>query len=1160
MKRCVMIPAVSRLCTALAIALIGVAGFAQDYRAKVQGSVTDPSGAAIAGATVTLKNTETGLAVTRTTEESGRYVFDFVAPGTYSVTAEMTGFGTSVRESLTVVTRGDHTADFQLQVGNTAESINVSDSTPQVQFNTTTLSKTIDGKMLSELPVLARNPFSLAMLDPAVVNKYTSERNPFFQLSTTGVDVGGQTSGRNDVMIDGVPIGVGSRGSYAPPMDAVQEFTVQQNSVDAEFGHSAGGIMSLSMKAGTNEFHGTAYYFGRNPALNAVSNSVNHTPNFVRNHVWGGTVGGPIKKNKLFNFFAYEQWKNKDPKSRLMTLPTALERTGDYSQSRNRAGGLRTIYDPFSTVLDPSTGIASRTPFAGNHIAPNRIDPTSARFLQDIWEPNNAGDDLAGTNNYKIGYPWDLNYWNLSNRTDWNISDKWRMYARFSKIRTRLDNPNYANSPATPSDNGGVMDALNGAADVVYTMSARTVLNFRMGVVYSEDDYNSEWAKISESDLAKYWPSNPWYQPYLRDMPALYYPNLTIGNAAFGKSGMWMFHPRKWNYQGSVAMDRGRHYMKVGASYRHQYETSQLPSFGNFPFTAAPTASTYLSPNTAVNGDAWATFLLGALENTATANTTKATYNAPRSTKMDQYGFFFQDDFKISRRVTLNLGLRYEYETAPSERQNQLSRYVDLNNPIPEMQATPPVIPSEVSAISNIPYQYNGAWVYADDSHPGMYNPPRNLFLPRAGIAVRLNDRTALRAGYARYAIPLQAVFGYAWALPSNDGFSAATDALPSLQGRPQSVLSDPFPANANPLILPLGKSLGRYTNLGSAATWIPQSFPAPVNDRFHISIERQVGNLFKFDGTYFANLGHNLPPEGQGGNSGFGQALNMTDPELKYQYKTALDQPVANPFYQYLTPDKFPGQLRNQRTVSIATLLKLYPQYGNLTQAMMGGIENRYQAIQLRAQRSFSQGYSFLVGYNYNREKTGAFFNELDQYNQVLTMIPGSNPRHRLSMAGTVELPFGKGRRFLSDAHPIVNAALGGWSSSSIFQLNSGAFVRFTGQMIVDGDPILENPTRDRWFNTAAFRVPLANTLRTNPYQYEGLTGPGYWNLDTTLSKRFPIRERINLEVRLEAYNLTNSFMASMPSVDINSALFGRSTNQANRGREFQYTMRLHF
>jgi hypothetical protein len=277
-----------------------------------------------------------------------------------------------------------------LKVGDVSQTVTVSDSAVELQFNTTTLARTIDSAMLKELPVLARNPFTLALLDPAVVNRYSdvSKRNPFYQLSTTGVDVGGQTSGRNEVQIDGSPIGVGSRGSYAPPMDAVQEFTVQQNSIDAESGFSAGGVLNVGMKAGTNEYHGSLYYFGRNPYFNAVSNVFTRAPNVVRNHVGGGTMGGPILKNKLFTFFTYERWRNRQPYTKVMTLPTDLEREGDFSRTLNRAGALRPIFDPMTTVTNAATNTATRTPFAGNLIPASRIDLTSRLFLNDIWKPS----------------------------------------------------------------------------------------------------------------------------------------------------------------------------------------------------------------------------------------------------------------------------------------------------------------------------------------------------------------------------------------------------------------------------------------------------------------------------------------------------------------------------------------------------------------------------------------------------------------------------------------------------------------------------------------------------------------------------------------------------------------------------------------------------
>jgi hypothetical protein len=1129
---------------------------AQDYRARLQGVITDPTQAAVTGAKVTLRNAQTGVENVKITGSDGRYLFDYVAPGTYTITTEAAGFHRWVGENISVLTRGDVSVDIALQLGDVSQSVNVSEQAVTLEFNTTTLSQTIDGKMLAELPVLARNPFTLALLDPAVVNRYSTieKRNPFYQLSSNGVDVGGQTSGRNDLLLDGVPIGVGSRGSYAPPMDAVQEFTVQQNSVDAEFGHSAGGILSVSMKSGTNEFHGSAYYFGRNPALNAVSNSVTRSPNLVRNHIWGGTLGNPIRKNKIFNFFSFEQWRNQEPRTKILTLPTDLERTGDFSQSLNRAGGLRTIFDPYSTQFNASTGAVTRTPFAGNVIPATRIDPTSRLFMPDIWKPNGRGDDQTGVNNYKITYTWFLDYWNLSDRVDWNITDKWKMYARYSVIRTRLDNSNYANSPAVTSDNGGLMDALNSAADAVYTMNPSTVLNFRFGVVYSEDDYYSKWAELGEQGLAKYWPNNPWYKPYLAELPAVYYPNINVAGSAFGRNTFWLFHPRKYNFQGSLAKDKGRHYMKTGVSYRHAYETAQLPGLGTFPFNAALTADTFIAPNTGLRGDGWATFLLGALD-----NSTQALYNGPLSPTIKQYGFFFQDDFKLNRRVTLNLGLRYEFESAPVDAKDRLSRFLDLTQPIPEMKDTPPAIPAQAASLNNVPYVFNGAWIFVDDNHRALYNAPNYLFLPRAGIAIRANDQTAVRIGYARYAVPVASIFGYAWRIPATGGFNASTNAAPVLEGVPQARLSDPFPSG-NPLILPLGRRLGRYTNLGSAARWATQDLRAPINDRFNFSVERELVQQIRFDFTYFVNLGRNFPPEGQGGNDGFGRRLNFMDPRLGYQHKALLSQRVNNPFFQYLTPDKFPGSLRNLSTVTLGSLLVPYPHYGELAESFMEGVSNRYQALQFRMQRRSARGYTFVWGYNYNREQTKAFFNIDDEYDRKLTFQPNASPRHRMSLGATAELPFGRGRRLGANWNSFLQGAFGGWSLSSIYLWNSGQFLRF-GQLDTDGgSPSISNPTRDRWFDTSKFRQATPFTPRTNPWQYDGLTGPGFWQWDATISKHYAITESLRLEFRFEAYNVTNSFMLANPNLTVTSSLFGRVVNQANQGREMQYTMRLHF
>jgi hypothetical protein len=576
----------------------------------------------------------------------------------------------------------------------------------------------------------------------------------------------------------------------------------------------------------------------------------------------------------------------------------------------------------------------------------------------------------------------------------------------------------------------------------------------------------------------------------------------------------------------------------------------------NFSFPAALTADTFISPNTALRGDEWATFLLGALDGNSNAETWPF-----QRLGVNFWAGFIHDDIKLTKRITLNLGLRYEYETAPEDlKEPQLSRYLDLSQPVPEMQTNPPQLPPEVTAIRTKAPTYNGAWLFTDSSNRGTFNTDKTIFMPRVGIAIRVNDKTALRVGYARYVVP-PLIVGNTLSRLSMPYYSSRTVVAPLLEGKPQARLSDPFPAT-NPLILPKGNSLGRYTNLGDAATWYTPDLKTGVNDRINFSLQRELPNGMNIDVTFFMNLGHDLP---------YSKLTNQRDPQLDYTYKAALSKEVPNPFYQYLTPEKFPGALRNQRTVSIGSLLGPYPQYGRLEQSNIAGFLNRYYALQMRLERRFSAGYTFVMAYNYNREYNSEIFSEDDRYVDKFTMLPGQWPRHRLTTAGTYEFPFGQGRRFLANAHPVANGILGGWSTSWLFMYNSGEYLRFGppnnlpsgGQLKTDGsNPKLDNPTTERWFDTSNLKQADPFTPRTNPWQYPGLTGPRYWNIDMTVAKHFPIHEDYRLEFKFEAYNLTNSFVPSNPILNVLNPLFGKSTGQAqaSRGREMQYTLRLYF
>src|SRR5215831_18221882 len=845
----------------LSLFLLACALIAQDYRARIQGIVIDSTGATVSGARVAIRNISTGISAARETGQNGAYLFDNVEPGLYIVSAEMPGFARQQQENVLVQTRADVTVNFTLKPGGLVETVNVTASAVELQFNTTTRELTVDRKMLMDLPVKARNPFTLALLDPAVVSRYTAEKNPFFMWSSSQMDVGGSTSTKNDLILDGAPIQIGPKGSYSPPMDAVQEFSVQQNSVDAEFGHSAGGTMSVSMKSGTNDIHGTAYYFGRNPALNAVVNPITRTPNFVRNHIWGGTVGGPIRKNRLFTFFTYEGWRTKEPKDALRTMPTDLERTGDFSRSLTKAGGLRTIYDPTTTVLNVATNTATRQPFAGNIIPASRIDPTAKRIMADLWGPNNPGDDLSGSNNFKASYPWPMKDANFSDRTDWNISDKLKVFGRYSQFRTTLDQGNYTpnNSRAMPNDNGGIMNSRNVAGDAVYTMSARTVLNFRASYDMLEDDYSAPEYAVGEKGLAAFWPNNPWYTPYVKDMPLIYYPNIVINgqtSSSYGKGSYWFQHPHHYSFSGKISQQRGSHYLKAGAEYRYHVGIGIFPNLMNFNFYPDSTANTYLSPDTSLSGDAHASFLLGVLDQRSAAR------GYPFQTmRMPFIGAFIHDDWKITRRLTLNLGVRHEWESGPYDDNDIFSRYLDLSAPNQAIQKSPPVIPADLLALSTP--KFNGAWVFTDDKNRKTFVTQRGIFLPRIGMAFRVNDKTAVNVGFARYVVPV--VVGQGTTSANTlaacqwcPGFNQTSTPLPFVEGRPRAYLANPFPAD-NPLQMPVGKTLGAYNNVGNSANWADQNYRAQTNDRVNFTIMREIPGQFKLDATWFLNYGRHV-------------------------------------------------------------------------------------------------------------------------------------------------------------------------------------------------------------------------------------------------------------------------------------------------------------
>lgn len=1135
--------------TAIAVIVMASTSFAQTYRGRVQGVVVDESKAVVAGAQVTLTNVATGLKLVHKTSDTGLYVFDAIDPGTYTVSIEASGFTKYVLENVIVQSGADVTAGATLKTGSVSTSVTVSETPVAVDFNTSNKELTIDTKMAAETPRLDRNPFKLTLLEPSAINT-RGEMQPYHSWSMNSVDLGGGTNLANDLEVDGSPIGLGHKGSYPPNTDAVQEVIVSGNSVDSEVGHSAGGLISITTKSGSNEFHGAGFYVGRYPWLSAEADRTRNSLNAQRQNMFGGTLGNPIIKNKLFTFSSLEYWKVSYPNSYVNTVPTALEQTGDFSQSYNIDGGLRTIYDPWTTKLDPVTGAVSVQPFSGNKIPSSRFDPLNASLMKQFWAPNNPGDNITGVNNYKKGFIERYNYYNFSERVDYNISERWRIWGRISRYYTDdlAGNPTPLATTSLYVPTGSQRGAWQGAGDASWTVSPRTVVNFHGDWHDVIDAYVS--TPLGSEGWGGIWPNSDWYKPYTSadtGVP-LYFPHLNVGGAGYGGGGFyWDQRPKGESFSAKISQQRGSHYLKAGMEYRRSYGLSYVSSTTNFNFNTALTAETFNNPDTKHNGDPWATFLLGALDGSS-----QMIGGPAPDPHLWFMGFFVQDDWHVSRRVTLNLGFRDEYETAWYDPAHNFSKGLNLFEAIPEMVNNPPKVPAEVSAIvGNNFWKYNGQWHWTSGSSPGMWNPPVYVPQPRAGIAFRIDDKTSLRAGYARYTVPTEfSLSGFpgfetvSFLEPPYFGVTSYQNTAPLLQGVPQQTFSNPFPPS-NPLLPILGKNAGGNVGRGQNGPllWYNQSLEKAHNDRFNVSFQRQLPGQMVVAATYFFNLGGQL----------YNRSLNNIDPQLQLKYQNALNQTVPNPFYHYLNQTIMPGPLYNQQTVSLGSLLVPYPQYSSLAEFGNCCAGERYHSVEIKAQKMFSHGYNFLFAYVYIHEKTQIYFNDQDTFSSHLTWQDSDQPRHRVTAASTYELPIGKGRTFLNNIPTAADWIIGGWKVVGALTYISGDFPRF-GNMTVTGDVCSGSQTPQHWFNTAAFSPIPENTyvLRTNPLQFGCLTGPKFFNLDATLSKAFRITEKVRTEFKMAAYNATNRLNRGDPDTNIYSSTFGQALYQGSPGGTF--------
>ncbi len=1149
------------------LTLVSVVLMAQEYRGRIQGTVTDTSQAVIPGATVTLHNINNGVSTVRTTSGAGTYLFDLVDPGSYSVTIEAPGFAKFIQENVPMGARGDITVDAMLKTGDVRDTVTVAAEASQVQLTTSKLETSVESKIAEGIPQLYRSPFVLATLDPSVLkNDGNSEYNPFNSWGPNNLSVGGGAAYSNDLQVDGSRVGISVKTGYVPTPDMVEEVTVSQNTVDAEFGHGSGSAISIVTKSGTNGFHGSAYYNGRYPWASAVSDRIFRTLNEDREQIYGGTFGNPILKNRLFNFVSYEGWKWDQAQSPYTaTLPTSLERQGNFSQSINGAGAMNVIYDPFTTVTSANGQTVTRTPFPGNAIPGSRIDPIAAKYMSALWQPNGAGQGYDHLWNYVTPSPVNYPYKNFADRVDYHVNDKLTLSFRAQIFRTPVSVSNPTGSPLFESSRGSERDGNTYSGTITYAVNARTVISgsadyhdFTDASRYAAQDPNFTFAAV--------FPNSNFYKALYAD-PTI--PKLDVRMSISGDGGRWLdMGPAGgyWNQLPSgngmnakIARQQGSHYLKAGFETLGTHAPSLLqlsnPGFG---FNGDITNSTYVNPNIAVAGNPYASFLLGAVVPIGASasgwdsNETSMPSLITPNVSSRFYGAYINDDWKISKNLTLNLGLRWEYEQPFNEAQNRLTAPLNLTTPIPELQGLQ--IPAAVQQFYSGQWNLNGAFQFTSSSHPGAWNSDSGTWSPRAGFAYRLSDKMSVRAAYGRYVTPwsmdenAQDQFG-----PPTTGYSNYTDAAPTVLGVPQMTLANPFPSTF-PVQASIGKTYGSYTGIGGDLSFFNPNRPHSFSNRVNISFQRQLPQNILAEATYFFNRTSQI--------NNVNYNINQVDPRIALQYGSATNANVANPFYNLAIPNAFPGPLWNQPTISVTQLARPYPQYGNLT--MIDGISGgtmKYSSLQLKATKSFSSGYTLLVAYNYHVQTNQTFYDGVANYLKQWTSEDSGTPRHRLVASGVWALPIGKGRTYMTAAPRLLDALVGGWNLAGVATWHSGDLLQFPG-MLVNGSPQISNPGPNAWFNTAVFSLLPAYTRATNPWFYSGIRGPQFFNLDGTLNKDFAITERIRFQLHMDAFNALNNMNWNDPNMTVGSSQFGKSTDiyAQDYGRRLQLGLRLTF
>ncbi len=1145
------------------VGLFAAVGSAQVFTGAISGVVKDRSGAVVPGAKLILTNTATSGEKQQTTKSAGTFAFPQLTPGNYRLEVEKQGFKRFVRSGLTIQVNQNIVISPVLEVGSVTQTVEVTAQTPLLQPATSSLGQVVGSQNIENLPLVGRNTLALVELTPGTqplgafggVPAQTNAYNQGF------FSVGGSQVLTNSTLIDGIPAdqALFNAPAFVPSPDDVQEFKVQTADLPAEFGRTGGAVVNIVTKSGTNQLHGTIYEYFRNSVLNAnnfFTNRAGKPIPFSNMNQFGVAGGGPVVlphiyngRNKTFWFFNYEGLRDREGQTLLTTVPTPTQLNGDFSQTFNSSGSLVTIYDPLTTRPDPANpGQYIRDAFLGNIIPPDRIDPVSAK-VRTYWPSPNTAGTASGANNF-FGTGTAPNTENMYTvRVDESISSSQELYFRFSSSNNDRGAVDYFhNGTGWVNPGGGGVPLLFGAknADLGYTWTVNptTVVNLTTGYVREVIFKDPALTGIDLTTLGYpaqfahgfYWDAFPSIQP--------------SGYKALAASTSDLIHRYDSTFQwaGTLTKVFSRHTVKTGAEllYIPLNELQPGAPQGVFNFSTGFTGANPLA-SSSTSGSSIASFLLGYPSSGSTD------FNPALSVSSNYLGAYVQDDYRATNKLTLNLGIRFEMETARNERYNRLSWFN-------------PAIANPAGSQVGIPNLKGGL------QFPGVNGNGRrqeNLtkgFAPRVGLAYRLTPKTVIRTGYGLFYLPrtgdgVGSTLGAA-------GFFATTPFVSSTDGglTPANQLSNPFP---NGLINPPGSSLGAQTLLGESLGAVLPRQNYSYAQNWNFDVQRELPGNILFDIAYQGSEGTFLPISAQ---------LDQL-PDKDLALGSALLSQVTNPFASLVTT----GPL-SLPTVTAGQLLLPFPEFTGVTTYGTHEGSSNYHSLQLKVERRFSHGLSFLGAYTFSKALGDVpaalsigFANPGYQDNNNLHgeyALQEYDMPQRLVLAYTWELPMGPGHNFLGGVRGPLSKLIAGWQVNGINTFQSGVPLGLTTANNLTHsygggsrpnmlcNPALHSSTESRlnkWFNTSCFAQPAAFTFGNASRTLPNVRGPGFVDFDLSFFKNTHLTEKTNLQIRAELFNAFNNVNFGSPGTTFGTSSFG-VIGSAGAARIIQLAAKIQF